>query len=70
MEPDLDSASASELPLCDGETLNHRRAREDFVAWGLRPCGDARRTGLHHRAETSHDELQQRLSARQKIALG
>ena len=66
----LDMDSADHLPLCEDETLRRSRTQEEFIARGLRSSEDAQRTGLYHRAETVHDELQRRLDAQRKAILG
>ena len=62
--------SAFRPPHCEDESVKRRRTKEEFIARGLRSSEDARRTGSYHRAETVHDELQQRLDARRKFVLG
>ena len=51
------------------ETIQRRRAQEDFIARGLRSREDAERTGTYHTAESVHSELQQRLDTRRKSVL-
>lgn len=43
-----------------------RQTNRAFVARALRSREDTERTGIYHRAETVHSELQQRLDARRK----
>jgi len=52
------------------ETIQRRRVQEEFIARGLRSREEAERTGVHHRAESVHAELQRRLDARRKSVLG
>ena len=52
------------------ETIQRRRAQEEFIARGLRSREDAERTGIYHTAESVHSELQQRLDTRRKSVLG
>ena len=52
------------------ETIRRRRAQAEFIARGLRSREDAERTGAYHSAESVHSELQRRLDARRKLALG
>ena len=80
VEPEL--REAAESVLLDGETLSglietavretiqRRRVQTEFIARGLRAREDAERTGAHHSAESVHAELQRRLDARRKLALG
>ena len=80
VEPEL--REAAESVLRDGETLTslietsvretiqRRRAQEEFIARGLRSREDAERTGIYHTAESVHSELQQRLDTRRKSVLG
>ena len=80
VEPEL--REAAESVLRDGETLSglietsvretiqRRRVQEEFIARGLRAREDAERTGTDHSAESVHSELQRRLDARRKSALG
>ena len=80
VEPEL--REAAESVLRDGEiltslietsvreTIQRRRAQEEFIARGLRSREDAERTGIHHTAESVHSELQQRLDTRRKSVLG
>jgi hypothetical protein len=79
---DAELREAAESVLRQGETLTslietavreviHRRqAQEEFFARGLRSSDDAKRTGLYHSAQDVHSELQRRLDARRKHALG
>ena len=62
--------SASHPHPCENETLQRRRAQEEFIARGPRSSEDVRRTGSYHRAEVVHDELQRRLEARLRAILG
>ncbi len=66
----LDMDSDSRPPLCDDESAKHRRAQEEFIARGLRSREDARRTGIYHRAESVHQELQRHLDVRRKAVVG
>lgn len=80
VEPEL--REAAESVLRDGETLTslietsvretiqRRRAQDEFIARGLRSRDDALRTGIYHPAESVHSELQRRLDARRKSVLG
>ena len=80
VEPEL--REAAESVLRDGETLTslietsvretiqRRRAQEEFIARGLRSREDAERTRIHHTAESVHSELQQRLDTRRNSVLG
>ena len=80
VEPEL--REAAESVLRDGEiltsliepsvreTIQRRRAQEEFIARGLRSREDAERTGTYHTAESVHSELQQRLDTRRKSVLG
>ena len=52
------------------ETIERRRAQDEFIARGLRARADAERTGTLHSAESVHTELQRRLDARRKAVLG
>ena len=52
------------------ETIQRRRAQEEFIARGLRSREDAEKTGSYHSAEAVHSELQRRLDARRKLVLG
>ncbi len=52
------------------ETIARRRTQDEFMARGLRSAQDAKQTGTYHAAEVVHGELQQRLDARRKQALG
>ncbi len=52
------------------ETIQRRRAQDEFIARGLRAREDAERSGLYHTAQAVHDQLQQRLDARRKSVLG
>ena len=61
---------ASRPPLFEDESVKRRRVQEEFIARGLLSREDARRTGKFHRAETVHDELQQRLDVRRKAVIG
>ena len=79
---DAELREAAEAVLCEGETLTslietavretiHRRqVRAEFLARGVQAGNDARRTGDHHAAADVHDELQKRLDARRKQAIG
>ena len=79
VEPEL--REAAESVLREGETLSslietsvretvqRRRAQEEFIARGLRAREDASRTGVYHSAESVHSELQRRLGARRKSVL-
>lgn len=79
VEPEL--REAAESVLREGETLSslietsvretvqRRRAQEEFIARGLRAREDAARTGIYHSAESVHSELQRRLGARRKSVL-
>lgn len=49
------------------ETIQRRRAQEEFIAWGLRSREDADRTGTYHSAESVHSELQRGLDARRSF---
>ena len=80
VEPEL--REAAESVLRDGEiltslietsvreTIQRRRAQEEFIARGLRSREDAERTRIYHTAESVHSELQQRLDTRRKSVLG
>ena len=80
VEPEL--REAAESVLRDGEiltsliepsvreTIQRRRAQDEFIARGLRSREDAERTGIYHTAESVHSELQQRLDTRRKSVLG
>jgi hypothetical protein len=80
VEPEL--REAAESVLRDGEsltslietavreTIQRRRAQEEFIARGLRAREDTERTGVLHSAESVHSELQRRLDARRKAVLG
>ena len=79
---DAELREAAESVLRDGETLtslietavreaiHRRRAQAEFFARGLRSSEDAKRTGAYHSAADVHGELQRRLDARRKQALG
>jgi hypothetical protein len=80
VEPEL--REAAESVLRDGETLSglieaavretiqRRRVHEEFIARGLRALEHAQRTGIYHSTDSVHAELQRRLDARRKSALG
>ena len=51
------------------ETIQRRRAQDEFLARGLRSGQDAKRTGVYHSAQAVHGELQQRLDARRRQVL-
>jgi hypothetical protein len=80
VEPEL--RDAAESVLREGETLSslietslreaiqRRRARDEFIARGLRSRDEALVTGTYHSAESVHTELQRSLDARRKAALG
>jgi len=55
--------SASDLPLCDDETLKRRNRREDFVVRGPRSSDGARRIGSYRCAEAVHEELHRRMAS-------
>lgn len=79
---DADFRQAAESVLREGETLTglietsvretiqRRRAQDEFIARGLRSRDDADRSGSYHSAESVHSELQRRLDARRKSVLG
>ena len=52
------------------ETIQRRRARDEFIARGLRAREETQRTGVYHTAESVHAELQRRLDSRRKSVLG
>ncbi len=52
------------------ETIHRRRVQDEFLARGLRSSDDAKRSGVYHPATDVHSELQNRLDARRKRALG
>ena len=48
------------------ETIQRRRAQDEFLARGLRSSEAAKRSGVYHPATAVHAELQVRLDARRK----
>jgi hypothetical protein len=52
------------------ETIQRRRAQDEFLARGLRSKQDAQRTGAYYPASKVHAELQRRLDSRRKKAIG
>lgn len=79
---DAELREAAESVLRQGETLTHlietavrdtihrRQIEAEFMARGLASSEGARRTGTYHAASSVHSELQHRLDARRKKALG
>ena len=52
------------------ETIQRRRLQDEFIARGLRAREEVQLTGVTHSTESVHSELQRRLDARRKSALG
>lgn len=52
------------------ETIQRRRAQEEFIARGLRSREDVQHSGIRHSAAKVHAELQRRLDQRRKSILG